>query len=115
MPAHYETTPRLNYYITILALSPVVSGGAAFMFAPGSLQAAKRAGAALTPAIAAAVTAKGCRSDLPRLVGQGVEGTEVAQCRQVAQEVTMDTGDMLILDPSKNLRNFPVHQDAQSR
>ena len=26
VPANYETTPRLNYYITILALSPVVIG-----------------------------------------------------------------------------------------
>ena len=45
LPEHYEATPRLNYYITILALSPVVSGGAAFMFAPGSLAAAKAAAA----------------------------------------------------------------------
>jgi hypothetical protein len=42
LPQHYETTPRQNYYITILALTPVVSGGGAFCYAPGSLAASKR-------------------------------------------------------------------------
>eukprot|EP01046_Picozoa_sp_COSAG06_P007822 COSAG06_NODE_389_length_16410_cov_39.606952_3_plen_338_part_00 len=74
LPSHYTTTPRLNYYITILALSPVVSGGAAFMYAPGSLQAALKAGAALPPQQAETITAKGCRAALPKLVGQGVPG-----------------------------------------
>ena len=99
LPEHYAATPRLNYYITILALSPVVTGGAAFMFAPGSLAAAKAAAVSLPPEVAAGVTAKGCRHDLPRLLGQGVEGSAVSKCRTIAQEVTMSTGDMLILDP----------------
>lgn len=45
------------------------------------------------------MTAKGCRTELPRLVGQGVEGSAVTACREVAEEVTFDTGDMLVLDP----------------
>ena len=45
LPEHYETTPRMTYYITILALTPVVSGGAAVCYAPGSLAAATAASA----------------------------------------------------------------------
>jgi hypothetical protein len=94
LPWHYTTTPRLNYYITILALSPVVSGGAAFMYAPGSLSAARKAGALLSDQQATSITAKGCRTILPKLVGQGVPGSEVMMCREVAKEVTMETGEL---------------------
>ncbi len=55
--SHYDTSPRQNYYICILAFTPVVSGGAAFVYAPGSMAAA-RAGAAAVPAqLAESVTA----------------------------------------------------------
>ena len=43
LPAHYETTPRQNYYISLLALSEVREGVAPFMMVPGSLQAARAA------------------------------------------------------------------------
>jgi hypothetical protein len=99
LPEHYLATPRLNYYILITALSPVVSGGAAFMYAPGSLQAAQAAAAALPPDVTGRITAAGCRRDLPRLVGQGVSSSVVSQCRSTAQEVYMDIGDVLVLDP----------------
>ncbi len=114
LPWHYAATPRLNNYITILALSPVVSGGAAFMYAPGSLQAAKRAGASLAADQANWITAKGCRTLLPKLVGQGVPDSEVTTCRQVAQEVTMDTGDMLVLDPMLSHSGSPFRQGLPS-
>lgn len=94
LPQHYTTTPRLNYYITILALSPVVSGGAAFMYAPGSLHAAKQAGTSLSDQHATSITAKGCRTLLPKMVGQGLPGSEVTECRKVAKEVTMETGKL---------------------
>eukprot|EP01043_Picozoa_sp_COSAG02_P017193 COSAG02_NODE_774_length_17325_cov_322.794381_9_plen_318_part_00 len=110
LPWHYAATPRLNNYITILALSPVVSGGAAFMYAPGSLQAAMHAGASLAPHEANQVTAKGCRTLLPKLVGQGVPDSEVSICRKVAQEVTMDTGDMLVLDPMLSHSGSPFRE-----
>ena len=45
--SHYDTSPRQTYYICILAFTPVVSGGAAFVYAPGSMAAA-RAGASLS-------------------------------------------------------------------
>ena len=55
--SHYDTSPRQTYYICILAFTPVVSGGAAFVYAPGSMAAA-RAGAAAVPAeLAESVTA----------------------------------------------------------
>ena len=81
----------------LTALSPVVSGGAAFVFAPGSLAAAKRAGAALPSATAATIDAGTCRTDLPYLLGQGEEGSEVEACRAVAQEVELEIGDTLVL------------------
>ena len=81
----------------LTALSPVVSGGAAFVFAPGSLAAAKRAGAALPSATAATIDAGTCRTDLPYLLGQGEEGSEVEACREVAQEVELEVGDTLVL------------------
>ena len=94
---HYETTPRQNYYITIIALSPVVSGGAAFLHAPGSLAAAKAAGSALSESVQTTITPRACRAELPAMVGQGVESSAVSDCRAVAQEVTMEVGDMLVL------------------
>ena len=65
--------------------------------APGSLAAAKAAGAALPPTLAESITARACRTDLPKLLGQGVEGSAVQRCREVAEEVTMEPGDTLIL------------------
>ena len=94
LPEHYETTPRMNYYITILALTPVVSGGAAFCYAPGSLAAAKAAGAQLSEAQSAAVNPRSCRGELRKIV----ETDEVRACREQAVEVTFEVGDMLVLD-----------------
>jgi hypothetical protein len=94
LPQHYEATPRQNYYITILALTPVVSGGAAFCYAPGSLQAAKRAGARLSAAQQSAVNPRSCRGALRK----AVENPELIACREIAQEVTFEVGDMLVLD-----------------
>ena len=105
LPRHYTATPRQNYYITITALSPVVSGGAAFLYSPGSFKAAKRAAAALPAELQAAVGPGACYGhgyadiDLPTLVGQGRPESEMSGCRRVAQEVTMEVGDMLVLDP----------------
>ena len=87
------------YYIAILAFSPVVNGGAAFVFAPGSMAAA-RAGAKAVPAdVADTITAAGCRSVLPQLIRDGPHGDALAASKAVAQEVTFGTGDLLILDP----------------
>ena len=95
LPRHYQATPRQNQYISILALSPVTSGGAAFVQAPGSYRAALEAGAALPEEVQAALTAKGCRTLLPELVGQGVPGSGVSECRaRRAREVTMAEGDL---------------------
>ena len=88
LPSHYETTPRQNYYITILALTPVVSGGAAFCYAPGSLQAAKRAAGKLPSHAAAAVNPRSCRG----LLRTVVQSEEVWACREIAKEVTFDVG-----------------------
>jgi hypothetical protein len=96
LPSHYETTPRQNYYITILALTPVVSGGAAFCYAPGSLQAAKRAAGKLPSHAAAAVNPRSCRGLLSRLV----QDEEVVACRKLAKEVTFDVGKFRRLPPS---------------
>lgn len=54
---HYATSPRQTYYICILAFTPVVSGGAAFVYAPGSMAAARKAAAALPAELAGSVTA----------------------------------------------------------
>ena len=99
LPSHYATSPRQMYYIAILAFSPVVNGGAAFVFAPGSMAAA-RAGAEAVPAdVADTITAAGCRSVLPQLIRDGPHGDALAASKAVAQEVTFGTGDLLILDP----------------
>jgi hypothetical protein len=99
LPQHYESTPRLNYFILITAFSDVVSGGAAFMHAPGSLQAAKRLASALPPELQNSITAKGFRTELPKLLGQGVPGSEISELRKTAHEVLMRAGDVLVLDP----------------
>eukprot|EP01051_Picozoa_sp_SAG22_P001168 SAG22_NODE_43_length_25304_cov_5.394644_20_plen_843_part_00 len=105
LPRHYGGGAARNYFITITALAPVVSGGAAFMYAPGSFQAAKQAAAALPEAVQAAVGPGACYGhgydeiDLPRLLGQGDPDSAMSAARRVAQEVAMDTGDMIILDP----------------
>jgi len=72
LPRQYTTTPRTTYVLAVLAFAPVVSGGACFVVAPGSFQAAREAGEALPSELQAAVTAKGCYSDLPRLVTKQV-------------------------------------------
>jgi hypothetical protein len=82
LPRHYATTPRQNYYIALTALSPMVSGGAAFVFARGSLAAAKRAGASLPAATSTAVNGATCRTDLPYLLGQGVRGVAIMRLSQ---------------------------------
>ena len=87
------------YYIAILAFSPVVNGGAAFVYAAGSMAAA-RAGAEAVPAdVADTITAAGCRSVLPQLIRDGPHGDALAASKAVAQEVTFGAGDLLILDP----------------
>ena len=82
----------------LTALSPVVSGGAAFVFAPGSLAAAKRAGAALSSSAKASINAATCRTELKFLLGQDQQDSEVEACRAVAQEVELAVGDTLVLD-----------------
>lgn len=88
LPHHYEATPRLNYYITILALTPVVSGGAAFCYAPGSLAASKLAAANLDPEAVQAVNPRSCRGLLRNIV----QDEAVMACRKQAKEVTFDIG-----------------------
>ena len=94
LPSHYEATPRQNYYITLLALTPVVSGGAAFCYAPGSLAASKRAAGKLSPEQQAAVNPRSCRGLLLSIV----QDAQVMSCRETAKEVTFEVGDMLVLD-----------------
>ena len=97
LPEHSEGTPRQNYYLALTALSPVVSGGAAFCFAPGSFAAAKRAGAALPSSAKASINAATCPTELKSLL-EGHAGSEVQSSRAVAQEVELETGDTLVFD-----------------
>ena len=86
LPRQYTTTPRTTYVLAVLAFAPVVSGGACFVVAPGSFQAAREAGEALPSELQAAVTAKGCYSDLPRLVTKQVpRHTNSSRLRSLAQ------------------------------
>ena len=76
-----------------------LNGGAAFVYAPGSMAAA-RAGAEAVPAdVADTITAAGCRSVLPQLIRDGPHGEALVATKAVAKEVTFDTGDLLVLDP----------------
>ena len=85
LPTHFSQTQ----------VEVFVPGGAAFVQAPGSYRAALEAGAALPEEVQARLTAKGCRTLLPELVGQGVPGSGVSECRAGrAREVTMAEGDL---------------------
>jgi hypothetical protein len=115
LPAHYAAWPRQHYFLTVLALSPMVRGGAAFCVAPGSFEAARRAGEALPSSEAAAVDAAAARIALPALLGQGVPGSAVTLAREAASaqqqgvqgaqllvegvEQEMAVGDLLVFDP----------------
>eukprot|EP01051_Picozoa_sp_SAG22_P007789 SAG22_NODE_561_length_9080_cov_2.242623_2_plen_348_part_00 len=101
LPEHYKTSPKQSYVLTLLALSPMVKGGAAFCVAPGSFAAAKQAGEALPAAAAADLNAYECWGGgvLPGLLGQGQEGSAVEASRAAVRQVEMAAGDLLIFDP----------------
>ena len=98
LPSHYETTPRQNYYISLLALSEVREGVAPFMMVPGSLQAARVASASMPAEEQETVDGMLCRTMLPaRLRELGVQA--VVDANPAGREVHLGEGDMLLLDP----------------
>ena len=108
LPRHYETEPRQNYYISLLALSPVEHGVAPFCMVPGSLQAALTAGRALPADEAAAVDGMDCRTKLPgRLRELGVQ--DHIDADPAGREVYLEEGDMLLLDPMTTHGGSPCH------
>jgi hypothetical protein len=87
LPEHYAAMPRQNYYIAILAFSKVVSGGAAFVYSPGSMAVARRAADKIPLDVRAGISAAGCRGVIPGLIAKGVDGPALRACREVAKEV----------------------------
>ena len=107
LPRHYTTTPRENYYITLLALSPVREGVAPFCMVPGSLKAALAAGAELPPAEQEAIDGYDCRALLPnRFREMAVQA--LVDADPEGRQVTMDEGDCLILVRSQTTDPSPL-------
>jgi hypothetical protein len=109
LPRHYTTTPRQNYYISVLALSHVREGVEPFMMVPGSLSAAlAAAGEALPQADQDKVDGLSCRTQLPgRFLKDGVQ--DVIEANPAGRAMTMEEGDMLILDPMTTHSGSPCH------
>jgi hypothetical protein len=102
LPRHYDTTPRSSYVLSLLALSPVVSGGAPFLVGPGSYSAARAASRALPHAYQASVNAKGCYQQLRELMMAQVKADQGE-----AKEVTMEAGSLLVFDPMLSHQGSP--------
>jgi hypothetical protein len=94
LPRHYQTTPRSSYVLSLLAFSPVVSGGAPFLVGPGTYAAARAASEALPPEYQASVNAKGCYQELRMVLME-----QVGAARGQAMEATMKVGSLLVFDP----------------
>ena len=94
LPEHYAATPRQMYYHTMLALSPVITGGAPFFAANGAFSTAKRLTQAMTEAERQrwAPHADATRLDLPRFLRPHIELSQYT-------EVNLSVGDLLVLDP----------------
>ena len=105
LPRHYETSPRGSYVLALLALSPVVSGGAPFLVGPGSYATARATSAALCPDYQASVNAKGCYQDLRiNMMDQ------VNAANGYAMEVPMEVGSLLIFDPMLSHQGSPFRE-----
>ena len=105
LPRHYETTPRSSYVLTLLAFSPVVSGGAPFLVGPGTYSAARAASRALPQEYQASVNAKGCYQELRMLMME-----QVGAAKGQAREVTMDVGSLLVFDPMLSHQGSPFRE-----
>jgi hypothetical protein len=105
LPQHYETSPRSSYVLTLLAFSPVVSGGAPFLVGPGTYAAARAAAAALPQEYQASVNAKGCYQELRMLMME-----QVGAAKGQAMEVTMEAGSLLIFDPMLSHQGSPFRE-----
>jgi hypothetical protein len=94
LPQHYAAAPRQNFFHTILALSPFTQNGGAFFTVPSSLAQARRHTAAMSRDEQAEIAAvpDRTRTRLREALTLAVDRAEIA-------ELTLETGDLIILDP----------------
>jgi hypothetical protein len=104
LPWHYrDTGPAENYYISLLALSPIRPGVAPFCMVPGSLSAALKAGGELPEEIASNVDGLSCRAHLPTMLREaGVQA--VIDANPQGHEVYLEEGDVLLVSKSERAR-----------
>ena len=94
LPKHYDSVPRSMYYHSMLALSPVVSGGAPFLAVPGSYQHAL----SLTGGLSAEQQRLFEADYSTHADASGVKLYDVLATEPYV-EVLLDEGDLLIQDP----------------
>jgi ectoine hydroxylase-related dioxygenase (phytanoyl-CoA dioxygenase family) len=94
LPKHYEGAPRSMYYHCMLALSPVLSGGAPFLAVPGSYQHAL----SLTGALSAEEQ-RAFEADYSTHADASGAKLYNAIATEPHVEVLLDEGDLLVQDP----------------
>jgi|EP01044_Picomonas_judraskeda_P006905 hypothetical protein len=94
LPKHYEGAPRSMYYHSMLALSPVVSGGAPFLAVPGSYQHALSLTGGLSPE-----QQREFEADYSTHADASGAKLYGAIAPDPYVEVLLDEGDLLIQDP----------------
>jgi hypothetical protein len=98
LPQQYEATPRAVYYSSMVALKPILPGGAAFLVNPHSLREGKAAAASILaddPGWCAALTDDGYRTELSARIRPAM-----SDAPGLAHEILADEGDAVIINPS---------------
>lgn len=115
LPQQYAATPRAVYYSSMIALSPIVAGGAAFTVSPSSLAESKAEAARILeaePEWCATLPDDGYRVDLPARIRPSLSDYSNGSA---GHEILCDEGDVVIINPMCLHSPSPMRLPGRSR